>query len=151
MSLQTSLARTIKEEIRDKIVALSSVEIVYTFEPTDLRGFPAVIVKYGDVDGEFWATNENQRIYGYKIIVLDQIGQTHAGINDDRLQEAEENVAKVVEDIMNALDSDYELGQFNAEVVFLDAVDVLYQPYSYPAGEALGAELTVRVHTFYDV
>lgn len=146
-TLPQSLARRIKEQIRDKISALSNVTKVYTFDKLPLEASPTVIVKYGSMDGEFWSTQENMRVYAYNIKVLVQIGNTPNDVLNDRLQQAEEEVAVTVEDIMNVLDSDFELSQFNSDVVYLDALDVVYAEYEYEGGFAKGAELTVRVHT----
>lgn len=150
-TLPNSLNRKIKEQIRDKISALSNVSKVYTFDRIPLEASPTVIVKYGNMEGEFWTTSENMRIYSYNIKVLVQIGNTPNDVTNDRLQQAEEEVAVTVEDIINVLDSNYELNQFNADVLFLDAVDMLQQEYQYEGGYAKGAELTVRVHTVFDV
>lgn len=149
--LPQSLARTIKEQIRDKVSALSNVAKVYTFDRLPLDASPTVIVKYASMEGEFWSTNENRRIYAYNIKILIPMGNTPNDVNNDRLQQVEEELAVVVEDIINSLDSDYELDQFNAQVLFLDALDVLYGEYSYEGGWAKGAELTVRVHTDYEI
>lgn len=150
-TLPQSLARNVKEQIRDKISALANVTKVYTFDHLPLEGSPAVFIKYGTMEGEFWSTAENMRIYAYNIKVLIQIGNTPNDVSNDRLQQAEEELAVTVEDIINALDTDYELGQFNADVVYLDALDVIYGEYSYEGGYAKGAELTVRVHTIKTV
>ena len=152
MSLPTSLQRTIKEKIRDRVSALPSVYKAYTFEKFPFDGFPTVTINNGDVEGEFWSTAENRRIYGYRIRIWFQVGQTPSDASDDRMQNAEEVVAKVAEEIMNALDSDFELGQYNADVLYLDAVDMINLDYTLEEG-GFGkvTELTVRVHTDYSV
>ena len=149
-SLGTSLGRTIKEQIRNRISALSSVEEVYTFDKLPLEGYPAVIIKYGSMDGEFATTSENRRVYNYSVKVLVPIGKILTDIADDRLQWAEEAVGQVVEQIANDLDTNFELGQFNANVLYVRALDVLYTEYSYEGGYAKGAELTIEVATDYD-
>lgn len=151
MALGTSLARTIKERIRDKIDALESVAKVYTFDKFPLEQFPTVIVKYGSMEGEYWSTSENRRNYSYDITVLFQIGSDVNNVDSDRLQYAEEAIGQVVEEIINALDSDYELGQFNADVTHLSALDVTYTEFEYEGGYAKGANITVIANTFYDL
>lgn len=152
--LPQSLARKIKEQMRDMIGALPNVSKVYTFDRLPLEASPTVIIKYGTVEGEFWSTAEDMRIYAYNIKVL--VPMTYppndpSEAANTELQQAEEELAVTVEDVLNVLDTNYELSQFNADVVYLDAVDGIYGEYSYEGGYAKGAELTVRVHTIKDV
>lgn len=151
MTLGTSLQRSIKNQIIDKIDALSSVEKVYSFEKLNLEGFPAVIVIAGSMEGVFWSTEENQRTYSFRIVILYQIGSNVENINDDRMQNAEEAIGETVEQIMNAIDTDYELGQFNTDVLFVEAMNVFYGFAQYEGGYAKSAELTARVVTDYQV
>lgn len=151
VTLGNSLNRRIKEQLRDKIGACASVAKVYTFDKLPIEQWPAVIIKYGTMDGEFVTTAENRRTYAYSVKVLFQIGKSLAEVADDRLQFAEEAVGQVVEEIMNVTDTNYELGQFNANVLYVRAVDVVYLEYSYEGGYAKGAELTIQVITDYDV
>lgn len=147
MTLGDSLARRIKEQIRDKISALSEVEKCYTFMRFPLEGWPTVFVMYGNVEGEFSSNTHNQRTYGYRITVLYQVGQDFQSVDDDRMQNAEEAIGQVVEKILNAVETDYELGQFNAEVLFVEALDVTYGESDYEGGYAKSAEFTVNVVT----
>ena len=80
MALGESLARDIKEQIRNKISALSDVEKVYTFMKLPLEGWPTVFVMYGNAEGEFSSNSENSRVYGYRILVLYQVGQSFQDI-----------------------------------------------------------------------
>lgn len=151
MSLGDSLSRRIKEQIRDKIDALSDVEKVYTFMKLPLEGWPTVFVVNGNVEGEFSSNAENSRVYGYRIIVLFQVGQNFQSIDDDRMQYAEEAIGQVVESILNAIETDYTLGDFNAEVLFVRALDVSYGETEYEGGYAKSAEFSVNVYTEHDV
>lgn len=112
--------------------------------------FPAVFVKVSGVDGEFWTNAENMRVYSYRVLILFQIGQTPTDVTNDRMQNAEDAVAQVVDEILNVIDSDYELDDYGL-VLFIDAVDSTYGEYSYEGGYAKGAELTIRVHSQYTV
>lgn len=151
MALGDSLARRIKEEIRDKISALSDVEKVYTFMKLPLEGWPTVFVMYGNVEGEFSSNVENSRVYGYRILVLFQVGQDYQNVNDDRMQNAEEAIGQVVEKILNVIETDYTLNDFNAEVLFVRALDVVYGETEYDGGYAKSAEFTVNVYTEHNV
>lgn len=151
MALGDSLNRRIKEEIRDRISALSDVEKVYTFMKLPLEGWPTVFVMYGNVEGEFSSNVENSRVYGYRILVLFQVGQDYQNVNDDRMQNAEEAIGQVVEKILNVIETDYTLNDFNAEVLFVRALDVVYGETEYDGGYAKSAEFTVNVYTEHNV
>ena len=151
MALGESLARDIKEQIRNKISALSDVEKVYTFMKLPLEGWPTVFVMYGNVEGEFSSNSENSRVYGYRILVLYQVGQSFQDIQDDRMQNAEEAIGQVVESILNTIETDYELSNFNSEVLFVKALDVTYGETEYDGGYAKSAEFTVNVYTEHNV
>lgn len=149
--LGNSLNRTIKHLLITKISSQPSVAKAYGFDKLPIDQYPAVFVKYGSMDGEFVTTAENRRIYGYSVKIIVPIGKSVDDVADDRLQWADEAVGQVVEEIMNAIDSDFELGQFNANVLYVRAVDVLYTNYQYEGGYASGAELTLQVVTDYEV
>ena len=151
MALGESLNRDIKEQIRNKISALSDVEKVYTFMKLPLEGWPTVFVMYGNVEGEFSSNSENSRVYGYRILVLYQVGQSFQDIQDDRMQNAEEAIGQVVESILNTIETDYELSNFNSEVLFVRALDVTYGETEYDGGYAKSAEFTVNVYTEHNV
>lgn len=151
MALGNSLARKIKEEIRDKIDALTDVEKVYTFQKLPLDGYPTVFVLNGNIEGEFSSNSHNQRTYGYRIVILFQVGQDFQNIDDDRMQYAEEAVGQVVESILNAIETDYTLSDFNAEVLFVRALDVVYGETEYEGGYAKSAEFTANVVTEHNV
>lgn len=151
MTLGNSLAREIKQHIVNKIDALTDVEKVYSFIKIPFEGWPTVFVTYGNVEGEFSSNVENSRTYGYRIVVLYQIGQSVQNVEDNRMQNAEEAIGQVVESILNAVETDYELGQFNAEVLFVRALDATYGEMEYDGGYAKSAEFTVNVYTEHNI
>lgn len=146
----SSVSSRIKYQIIKKIEAGSSAAKVYGFDKLPVTQFPAVFVKVAGVDGEFWTNAENMRVYSYRVLVLFQVGQTPTDVTNDRMQNAEDVVAQVVDEILNVIDSDYELDDYGL-VLFIDAVDSTYGEYSYEGGYAKGAELTIRVHSQYTV
>lgn len=146
----SSVSGRIKYQIIKKIEAGSSAAKVYGFDKLPVSQFPAVFVKVSGVDGEFWTNAENMRVYSYRVLILLQIGQTPTDVTNDRMQNAEDAVAQVVDEILNVIDSDYELDDYGL-VLFIDAVDSTYGEYSYEGGYAKGAELTIRVHSQYTV
>jgi hypothetical protein len=151
LALGNSLAREIKEQIRDKISALSDVQKCYTFMKLPLEGWPTVFVLYGNIEGEFSSNRENSRVYGYRIIVLYQVGQDFQSVNDDRMQNAEEAIGQVVEQILNSIETDFTLDGFNSEVLFVNALDVTYGETEYEGGYAKSAEFTCNVYTEHGV
>lgn len=145
-----SASSRIKYQLIKAISANSSAAKVYGFEKLPLTQFPAVIVKTANLEGEFWTNATNMRVYSYRVTILYQVGNTPSDVTEDRMQFAEDAVSQVVDEIINVLDSDYELGQYQL-VRFIEAADGVYQPYEYEGGYAMGAELTIRVHTEYTV
>lgn len=148
MSLGTSVAGRIKKQIIQKISALPSVAVVYGYDKLPITQFPVVFVKTTGMDGEFWTSAENMRVYTYKCLILWPIGQDLKGQTDDRLQVADENLHQVVDEIINAVDSDYVLGNY-ALVLFVNAANFISQEYEYEGGKAYGAEITLEVHSQY--
>lgn len=150
VTLGDSLNRRIKQQLINKIGACASVAKVYGFDRFPLEQWPAVIVKYTGIDGEFATTSENQRRYGYSVKILVPIGKDMNEVTDDRLQFAEEAVGQVVEEIMNTVDHNFELNQFDADVHFVNAVDSIFTEYQYEGGYAHGAEMTIVVSTYFN-
>lgn len=151
MTLGNSLSREIKEQIRDKISALTDVQKCYTFMKLPLEGWPTVFVLNGNIEGEFSSNSHNSRVYGYRIVVLYQVGQNFQNVNDDRMQNAEEAIGQVVENILNAIETDYTLNDFNAEVLYVNALDMTFGETEYEGGYAKSAEFTANVYTEHNV
>lgn len=148
MTLGTSVAGRIKQQVMNKIGACASVAVVYGFDRLPIEQFPAVFVKTTGMDGQFWTSAENMRIYTYRCTIIWPLGQDLKSQTDDRLQVADENVHQVVDEIINAVDSDYELGN-DALVLFVNAANFISQEYEYEGGKAYGAEITLEVHSQY--
>ena len=101
----SSVSGRIKYQIIKKIEAGSSAAKVYGFDKLPVSQFPAVFVKVSGVDGDFWTNAENMRVYSYRVLILFQIGQTPTDVTNDRMQNAEDAVAQVVDEILNVIDS----------------------------------------------
>lgn len=141
-----SVSTTIKNQLISKIQACSSVQVVYGYEEINPSGFPAIFIKAADMEGEFASTAENSRLYAYTALILFPIGQDFIPPNNmNRLQYAEETVATVVDEIINSVDTDFELD--GSPVLFTNAADVLWGEYEYEGGVAKAAQLTLRVYT----
>lgn len=151
MKLGRSLSRDIREQIRNRIDALDNVAKVYTFMRFPLEQDPTVFVLNGSVDGEFSSNVENRRTYGYRIMILYGIGQDRSDVTHDRMQYAEEAIGETAEDILNTIEEEYELGNFNAEVLFVRAMNINYSEVEYEGGYAKSAEFTVNVVTEHNI
>lgn len=151
VTLGDSLNRSIKEELMNRIGACASVAKVYGFDKFPIEQYPMVIVKYGSMEGQFANVAENRRTYSYQTKILIPMGKDLNDVADDRLQWVEEALGQVVEEIINTLDTNFELGQFNRNVLYTQALDVFYSEYEYEGGYAKGAELTIQVVTDYTV
>lgn len=144
-----SVAKTVKDLIVAKVQALSSVQVVYKHEEVNPTGFPAVCIVATGQDGEFVTTTENRRIYSYRVFVHMPIGQDLNDVSGDRLDNAEDVVATVIDQIINAIDTDYDLDA--STVLWVAAVDSDYQYTLLETGWAKTAMCTVRVNTDYQV
>lgn len=141
-----SVSITIKEQIISKIDALDSVQKVYPAEKTQPAGWPAVFVTTADLEGEFASNVENSRVYAYDITVMFPEGQDmNQQTEYERLDYSERVVAGVVDDIINSVDTDYELD--GSPVLYVNAADCVWGKYEYEGGVAKAAQITLRVYT----
>lgn len=144
--MNNAVANLIKDQIIDKIDALTSVQKVYPSEKINPEGWPAVFVKTTGVEGEFSSNAENSRIYAYRCTILFPLGQDFVPESErERLDYAERVLNGVLDDIINTVDTDYELD--GAPVLFVNAADAIWGIYTYEGGVAEAAEITLRVYT----
>ncbi len=141
-----SAIKNIKSAIITKLSAVSSLNKVYAYEKKNPAGFPAAFVTFSSSDNEFFSTAENKRVFGYRILVLAQIGQDIS--NSDRLEKAEEAIQDCTGDILDQMDSNITLDD-NTEVVFVEATIGEPGYVEYEGGWARSSEVTVRVHSIY--
>lgn len=140
--------KAIKTEIIKKLTNVSTLNRVYSYERINPEGFPAAFVTFASNDNEFFTNAENKRVFGYRVLILTQIGQNRSSV--DRVQAAEEAMEEAVGDVLDALDSDITLGD-NSQVLYVEAA--VGQPgyVEYEGGWARSAEITIRVHSIYVV
>lgn len=140
-----STYRDIKDQIISKIEGCASVQKVYEAQEVNPSGFPAVFVTGTDMEGEFSSNQENSRVYGYSIVALFPEGQDFVDESiRNRLDYAELVLAEVIDEIINAVDTDYELA---TPVLFVNAADFEWGTYDYEGGVAKAANITLRVYT----
>jgi hypothetical protein len=136
----------IKNQIINKIENLSSVQIVYPAQNLNPSGYPAVFVTSASMDGEFVSNQENSRIYAYDLLILFPTGQDYVPeAEKERLDYAEIRVSQVIDDIINAIDNDFELDSL--PVLFVNAADCEWGSFTLDNGVAKAAKITLRVYT----
>ncbi len=141
----------IKKEIINKLSALTDFNKVYSFEKLNPTGFPAVFVTATGVDNEFFTNAENQRVYGFRVLILMQGGQGLVGdASDDVMDTAEQAIQDLTDRAIDAIDSDYTLGDY-IEVVYVEAAIGNFGYVEYEGGWARSAELTLKVHSIFTV
>ena len=146
-----SVSHTIKNQLKARIQNCPSVQEVYGSEKINIQGWPAVIVKAGEIEGTFASTSENQRIYSYPTLILFPQGQDMPGLppGTDRLDYAEDVVATVIDEIINSIDNNFELD--GTPVLFVEAVNCIWGTYEYEGGVAKASMITIRVVTEHNV
>lgn len=140
----------IKQQIISKIDNLDSVQKVYPAEVPNPDGWPAVFVTAADLEGEFSSNAENSRIYAYNVVILLPEGQNYPTNSEyERLDYTEKVVGEVVDEIINAVDTDFELDSLpnDTTVLFVNAADCQWGKYPYEGGVAKAAQVTLRVYT----
>lgn len=143
--------RSIKQELIAKVSALPEFNKVYGYERLNPGGFPAAFITFAGQENEFFTNAENKRVYIYRCLILFQIGNVPLGeTNPAEMEVAEEAIQDLVEDAIDAVDSDYTLGN-DAEVLFVDAVVGEPGYVEYEGGVARSAEVTFRVHSIFIV
>jgi len=136
----------IKDQIISRIESLDSVQKVYPAENINPDGFPAVFVVSTNMEGEFSSNIENSRVYAYSITILFPEGKDFVPETErDRLDYAERVISQVIDEIINAVDTDYELDSF--PVLFVNAADCEWGTYQTEGGVAKAANITLRVYT----
>lgn len=140
----------IKQQIISKIDNLESVQKVYPAEVPNPDGWPAVFVTAADLEGEFSSNAENSRIYAYNVVILLPEGQDYPTNTEyERLDYTEKVVGEVVDEIINAVDTDFELDSLpnDTTVLFVNAADCQWGKYPFEGGIAKAAQVTLRVYT----
>lgn len=146
-----SISTTIKNQLIAKIQNLSSVQQTYGHEDFAPRGFPAVMVVMDGMDGEFISNFENRRIYTFRVTVVFPIDKDMPGLPADtnRLEFAEQTIATVLDEIINAIDTDFELD--GDPVLFVGAADAIWGEAPLESGIAKAGQVRLSVSTDFRV
>lgn len=140
-----SVNNEIKDQIIAKIDALSTVQVVYPSEHINPKGWPAVFVKSTNLEGEFASNAENSRVYGYRCTVAFPTGQDFIPtLEKERLDYSERVVANVLDEIINTIDTDFEM---DTPVLFVNAADAEWGYIDYEGGTAEAVSVVLKVYT----
>lgn len=140
-----SVANLIKDQVVQKIGALASVEVVYPSEKINPAGWPAVFIKSTNMEGDFSSNAENSRVYAYRCTIAFPVGQNFVPDSErERLDYSERVCNSVMDDIINTVDTDYEL---DSPVLFVNAADAEWGFIDYEGGEAEAVSVTLRIYT----
>lgn len=141
-----SASVTIKNQIKDKVEGCASVQQVYGYEEVNPSGWPCVMITPADMAGEFSSNTENSRVYAYRLLILFTLGQDMENPKtQNRLEYAENTLATVIDEIITAVDTDFELD--GSPVLYVNAADVSWGYISGEFGQARSAEITLNVYT----
>lgn len=145
----SSVSKRIKLQLKKKLEALDSVQKVYTYPAADIDGFPAAMIMSGDLDGEFSSNAENSRLFAYALTICFPVGQeyTQGQTDGERLEYAEDVINRVIDDIINTMDTDFELPDSDPSVLYMEAADAIWGTYEYEGGIAKAAVITLKVYT----
>lgn len=145
-----SISTTVKNQLMDFIQKLDAVEKTYGHEELNPKGFPAVFVKPGDMQGAFVDNAHNSRIYAFRITCVFPLGQDF--IKDkvtNREEYAEETIATVLDEIINAVDTNFQLE--GTPVLYANAADIAWGDANLENGACKAAQITLKIYTEYQV
>lgn len=153
-----SVSTDLKSLLVTKINALASTQAVYGYSELNPSGWPCVWVKATDLQGTFATTAENRRIYAYNVTCLLTLGEDF--IKDGSIQReeyAENTLATVVDDIINAVDDVAFITELNniysggdTVALFVEAADAQWGEVDMQSGKAKAVQITLMIHTDYN-
>lgn len=137
----------IKQMFISRIEDLDSVQKCYGAMVLNSDGFPAVYITPQSQEGEFSSNSENSRNLIFEAIVLMPVGSdwVDGETEAERMEFAEQIVAKVAEDISNVIDFDFELD--GGSVLYTNAVDAEWGYLQAEFGWARSLSITLNVYT----
>lgn len=145
-----SISTTVKNQLIDFIKNLDSVQECYGHEELNPKGYPAIFIVPGDMQGEFVANNANSRIYAFRITCVFPIGQDFIKDNSVNREEfAEETIATVLDEIINAVDTNFVLE--GIPVLYANAADIQWGDANLENGVCKAAQISLRIYTEYEV
>lgn len=146
-----SISTTVKNQLMDIIQARPSVKVTYGHEEMNPSGWPAVFVTATSVQGEFVDTAHNSRIYSFRVTVVFPISQDMPGLpaGTNRLEYAEQTIATVVDEIINAVDTEFELE--GTPVLYVEAADADWGEAAIDVGIVKAVQIVLKIYTEFQV
>lgn len=143
----------LKTVLKNRIGALSSVGVVYGYEETHVRQFPAVYITPADLEGEFVTTTENRRQIGFRVTVFFPTGQNVPKDSSEKpVEYAERVVSQVMDDIIEDLDETSYTASFASlsdskdQFLFFSAADAEWGFVDYEGGKGRAIQITLIAH-----
>ena len=141
-----SVALNIRDQVKRKVQSCPSVQQTYGYEEVNPTGWPCVMITLQGINGEYSSNTENSRVYAYRALALFPIGQDIEQPKTlNRLEYAEDTLTTVIDEIINAIDDNFELE--GSPTLFVEASDVTWGYMAAEFGEARSAEITISVYT----
>lgn len=146
-----SISTTVKQQLMDIIQAQPSVKKTYGHEEMNPSGWPAVFVNTTGMVGEFVDTANNSRVYSYRITIVFPMSQDMPGLpaGSNRLEYAEQTIATVLDEIVNAVDTDFELE--GSPVLYVNAADADWGEAAIDVGIVKAVQITLMIYTEFRV
>jgi hypothetical protein len=117
------------------------LNFVYQGNRTDIEGYPSALLIKSDSASDYETTRDNRRTYVYYVYILQEVEST--GIT-----EADQILAEVADQVMDAIDNDYTLG---GTAIMVRAVPSIWGNMQIGTGQAQFARLTVEVDILYEL
>jgi hypothetical protein len=148
MSISTAVKNQLIHTIQTNC---PSVQYVYGHEETNPTGWPTVCVVTTSVNGEFVDTSHNSRVYAFRITAMFPFNQDMPGLpaGTNRDEYAEQTLATVVDEIINAVDTNFMLEA--TPVLYLEAADAEWGEAAIESGIVKACAITLRIYTEYQV
>lgn len=141
-----SVAFDLKKQLKLNIQSSTNVQTVYGYEEINPSGYPAVMLTAADMEGEFSSNAENRRMYAFKCTILFPIsGDFVEATEMPREEYAEKVILQVVDDLVNTMDTDFELT--GTQALYMEAADCIWYYTKVENGEARAADITLRIYT----
>jgi hypothetical protein len=146
-----SVSTTVKNQLMDIVQARPSVKRTYGHEEMNPSGWPAVFVTATSMQGDFIDTAHNSRVYSFRLTIVFPIGQDMPNLpsGTNRLEYAEQTIATVLDEIINAVDTEFELE--GTPVLYVNAADADWGEAAIDVGIVKAVQVTLRIYTEFQI
>lgn len=146
-----SISTTVKNQLMDVIQNCPSVKKTYGHEELNPSGWPSVFVTATSMQGEFVDTAHNSRFYSFRVTIVFPLSQDMPGMpaGGNRLEYAEQTIATVVDEIVNAVDTEFELE--GTPVLYVEAADADWGEAAIEVGIVKAVQITLRIYTEFQI